>query len=80
MKLDRAALEAAPRRLLSRGSRLKPAVHRVELPDGRAVRALACAECGVKFPSVYQLELHENHDASLNILEPKVFTESPSSL
>ncbi|MAW60419.1 MAG: hypothetical protein CMJ94_06245 [Planctomycetes bacterium] len=36
MKLDRAALEAAPRRLLSRGSRLKPAVHRVELPDGPA--------------------------------------------
>lgn len=35
MSLSRAALEAAPRRLLSRGSRFKPAVHAVTL-DGTA--------------------------------------------
>ena len=34
MVLDRAALEAAPRELLSRGSRFKPAVHRVTTADG----------------------------------------------
>lgn len=38
MTLDRAALDAAPRELLSRGSRFKPAVHRLALgPDSACV-------------------------------------------
>lgn len=37
LTLDRAALDAAPRTLLSRGSRLKPAVHRVETAQGPCI-------------------------------------------
>ena len=37
MTLTRAELDAAPRELLSRGSRVKPAVFRVELPSGSSV-------------------------------------------